>query len=40
MSYLIQDIIKCFEERYGDLANKADEDATNTVKKTNEGDRL
>ena len=33
-------IIKCFEERYGDLMEEVYEDATNTVKETTEGDRL
>ena len=40
MSCLMQDIIKCFEKRYGDLMNEAHEDATNTVKETTEGDSL
>ena len=37
---LIQDIIKCFEQRYGDMMGKVHEDANNTVKETTEGDRL
>ena len=37
---LIQDIIKYFERRYGDLMDKADKDATNTVKKIAESDKL
>ena len=34
------DIIKCFEQRYGDLMDEAHKGATNTVKETNEGDSL
>ena len=37
---LIQDIIKCFEQRHGDMMDKVHEDANNTVKETTEGDRL
>ena len=37
---LIQDTIKCFKQRYGDLMDEANEDATNTGKETTEGDRL
>ena len=37
---LIHDIIKCFEQRYGDLLDEAHIDATNTVKETTEGDRV
>ena len=40
MLCLIQDIIKCFEQRYGDLVDEAHRDATNMVKETTEGDRL
>ena len=40
MSCLIHDIIKCFEQRYGDLLDEAHIDATNTVKETTEGDRV
>ena len=40
VSCLIQEITKCFEQRYSDLMNKAYEDTTNTVKETTEGDRL
>ena len=34
VSCIIQDIIKCFEQRYGDLIDEADKYASNTVKET------
>ena len=40
VSCVIQDIVKCFDQRYGDLMEEAKEDATNKVKETSEGDRL
>ena len=40
VSFLIQDIIKYFEQRYGNLMDEAHKDDTNTVKETTEGDRL
>ena len=40
VSCLIQDIIECFEQRYGDLMDEVHEDATSTVKKTTEGGSL
>ena len=40
VSCLIQDVIKCFEQRYGDLMDEAHKDSTNTVKETTKGDRL
>ena len=37
MSSIIQYIIKCSEQRNGDLMDEVDEDATNTAKETTEG---
>ena len=37
MSSIIQYIIKCFEQRNGDLMDEVDEDATNTAKETTGG---
>ena len=34
IKFLIQDIIKCFEQRYGDMMDKVHEDAHNKVKET------
>ena len=34
IKFLIQDIIKCFEQRYGDMMDKVHEDAYNKVKET------
>ena len=40
MSCTTQYILKCFEQRYGDLMDEADKDATNTIKETTEGDKF